>query len=70
MPATQQRYLALALAFAVAVSAAASPPVSPRVSPASERSDPPTLREQLFARLVSDRARAIDLAFGETLRRT
>jgi hypothetical protein len=66
MPATQQRYLALALAFAVAVSAAASPPVSPRVSPASERTDPPTLREQLFARLVSDRARAIDLAFGET----
>ena len=66
MPATQQRYLALALAFAVAVSAAASPPVSPRVSPASERSDPPTLREQLFARLASDRARAIDLAFGET----
>lgn len=66
MPATQQRCLALALALVLAFTAAASPPVSPRVTPASERSDPPTLREQLFARLVSDRARAIDLAFGET----
>jgi len=71
MAAQQQRYrarvvLALALVLAFASPAWASPPVSPRVSPATQRSDPPTLREQLFAQLVSDRARAIDLAFGQT----
>lgn len=67
MAAQRQRYLAgVVLALAFACSAWASPPVSPRVSPATQRSDPPTLREQLFAQLVSDRARAIDLAFGQT----
>lgn len=61
------RYLAAALFLALAFPTWASPPpASPRVSPATQRSDPPTLREQLFAQLVSDRARAIDLAFGQT----
>lgn len=66
MAVRQHLCLAAGLALALAFPAWASPPVSPRVSPATQRSDPPTLREQLFAQLVSDRARAIDLAFGET----
>jgi hypothetical protein len=71
MAAQQQRYLAgvglaLVLALALACPSWASPPASPRVSPATQRSDPPTQREQLFAQLVSNRARAIDLAFGQT----
>jgi hypothetical protein len=71
MAAQQQRYpagvvLALVLTLTLACPTWASPPASPRVSPATHRSDPPTLREQLFAQLVSDRARAIDLAFGQT----
>ena len=35
------------------------------VSSAPGRAAPPSAREQQFARLVSERARAIDLAFGE-----
>jgi hypothetical protein len=67
MSAQRQRYRAgFVLALVLACPAWAAPPASPRVSPATQRSDPPTLREQLFAQLVSDRARAIDLAFGQT----
>ena len=41
-------------------------PSSPAVVASPERAAPPSVRERQFARLVSERARAIELAFGET----
>jgi len=72
--AARQRILALGIALAAMLAAwavqAASPPARLSEAPADEsltaEGASPTLRERLFALLVRDRARAIELAFGET----
>lgn len=66
MAARRQGFVAAGIVAALALPAWSSPPASPRVSPATDREDSPSQRERRFAQLVSDRARAIDLAFGQT----
>jgi hypothetical protein len=72
--ATRPCFPALGIALAAALAAWAaqpsslpeSPPAAAQAAPISSEGAIPTLRARLFALLVRDRARAIELAFGET----